>query len=204
MNNPEFHLVSNGTMALETFAEIAGLVHGLVSAVHIREKKRTAKDICLGVDHLLGRGVPQGKIYINDRVDVAWALGTKGVHLAGHSLEPGQVKVAIPRIRVGRSVHSVEEAKRMELQGADYLFFGHVFTSQSKPGLEPRGLAELAEVVRSVTIPVIAIGGITPEKAEWVMNAGASGIAVLSGILEADYPLELAKKYAAALVDKKG
>ncbi|WCK56728.1 thiazole tautomerase TenI [Aneurinibacillus sp. Ricciae_BoGa-3] len=199
MNSRELHLISDGNMALETFAKIAGAVHEWVSAVHIREKKRTVKEICLGVDHLLSRGVPLEKIYINDRVDVAWTLGVKGVHLAGHSLEPDQVKGAFPRLRVGRSVHSVAEAVRMQRQGADYLVFGHIFASQSKPGLKPRGLAELAQVAQSVTIPVMAIGGVTPEKVESVVNAGASGIAVLSGILQAGDPQEAAKRYAQAL-----
>ncbi|HJV44761.1 MAG TPA: thiamine phosphate synthase [Bacillota bacterium] len=199
MDQPEFHLLSNGKLELTEFARMASLVKRYVSAIHLREKGRYANEITEGIQHLLTSGVPHHQIYINDRLDVAWALKVKGGHLAYHSLEPSLAKQTFPDLRIGRSVHSLEEALVMEAQGVDYLFFGHIFSTTCKPGKEPQGLMKLEEVTRSVKIPVIAIGGIKPENVESVMNAGASGIAVLSSIVEAIDPLQVVKNYAKAL-----
>ncbi|MEW9669290.1 thiazole tautomerase TenI [Ammoniphilus sp. 3BR4] len=200
MRNLELHLISNGKQALEQFADVASLVHPIVQAVHLREKARTARELWDGIQHLALRGVPLNKIYLNDRADVAWSAGAKGVQLAYHSLPPAAVKKAFPQLRVGRSVHSLSEAREMEQQGADYVIFGHVFPSGSKPGLEARGVEALAEVAGQIRIPVIAIGGIHPENVKDVINAGAAGIAVMSGILDAGDPLAAAQHYREGLL----
>lgn len=200
MGNLELHLISNGKQTLQQFADVASLVHPVVQAVHLREKARTARELWDGIHELTVRGVPLSKIYLNDRVDVAWSAGAKGVQLAYHSLPPAQVKKAFPQLRVGRSVHSLDEAREMEQQGADYVIFGHIFPSGSKPGQEARGLEALAEVAQQIQIPVIAIGGIQPENVRDVIKAGAAGIAVMSGILDAGDPLAVARHYREGLL----
>ena len=86
--------------------------------------------------------------------------------------------------RLGVSVHSLEEAVRAQQMGADFLMAGHIFPTGCKPGLPPRGLEFLQQVCRGVTVPVYAIGGITPENAPLALDAGAEGVCVMSGAME--------------------
>lgn len=125
------------------------------------------------------------RILVNDRCDVAWVAGVEGVHLGEKSL-PVRIVVNARRARrladfiVGTSCHSLDGAIRAAEEGADYLFFGPVFETPSKvPFGSPQGLAKLAEVCRAISIPVIAIGGITLENARACRDAGAAGIAAI-------------------------
>jgi thiamine-phosphate pyrophosphorylase len=124
-------------------------------------------------------------ILVNDRCDVAWAAGAAGIHLGEKSL-PVRVVVDARRGRepanflVGTSCHSVDGAIRAAEEGSDYLFFGPVFATPSKVKFgAPQGLGKLAEVCRAVSIPVIAIGGITLENARACRYAGAAGIGAI-------------------------
>jgi thiazole tautomerase (transcriptional regulator TenI) len=191
----ELHVLSSGNKQLARFAEIAGEIHPYVTAFHLREKNLSALELWSGIERLCELGVPRHKIVVNDRIDVAWAAKTGGVHLASHSLPVLEVRKLPHGLRIGRSVHSPEEALQCQRDGADYVFFGHIFASSSKPGLAPRGLLALEEVVGIVSIPVIAIGGIGPLQAESVLQRGAAGIAVISGILDAQDPYHAAKTY---------
>ncbi len=98
-------------------------------------------------------------------------------------------------MRVGSSVHSIDEVQAAQELGADYVIFGHVFPTNSKPGLESKGINQLELIAHHVSIPVIAIGGIKPIYIKGVINAGAQGIAVMSGVLEAVDPLVAVKEY---------
>jgi thiamine-phosphate pyrophosphorylase len=140
------------------------------------------------------------RLSINDRLDVALALGAGGVHLAAKSL-PVRVacEVADGRLLVGRSVHGLQESIQAAKDGADYLTYGHVFPSTSKPGLPPRGLDELRQIVEVVDIPVLAIGGITIENVDQVLATGCAGIAVISAILSSPEPERAAAELRAAL-----
>jgi thiazole tautomerase (transcriptional regulator TenI) len=164
--------------------------------IHIREKTMSAKQIFEMVTYLAKKGVPLTKIVINDRVDVAWVTKVKGVHLAYHSLDANVVKCDFPQLTVGCSVHSLQEAIQAETKGADYLFYGHIFSTDCKRGVPPKGMNELRKIVNKLRIPIIAIGGIKPENAEIPLRAGAEGIAVMSGIFEHVNPLKAAQKYA--------
>jgi thiamine-phosphate pyrophosphorylase len=128
---------------------------------------------------------PAARILVNDRADVAWAAGAAGVHLGERSLPiPTLVNVLRGPARtdflVGASCHSLGAALRAAGEGADYLFFGPIFATPSKAGFgPPQGLPKLAEICRAVSIPVIAIGGITLENAAACAAAGAAGIAAI-------------------------
>ncbi|QDP39480.1 thiazole tautomerase TenI [Radiobacillus deserti] len=203
MNNKELHVLSTGRQPVERLVETFEEIHPYLTALHIREKEKTAREIYQLVEQLRTKNVPLSKIVINDRVDVAQVMRVQGTHLAYHSLPIDQVKEHFPQLRVGCSVHSLEEALRAQAQGADYVTFGHIFETQSKPGVNPRGLEQLRTITASVTIPVIGIGGIQPSHVQSVVEAGADGIAVMSGILEAENPLEMVKEYNSRLVDRK-
>ena len=122
------------------------------------------------------------KVIVNDRVDIAIIAGAMGVHLKGGSHSAARVRRVAPADwLIGRSVHGLEEANRVVDEGAvDYVTFGPVFETDSKPGLTPHGLAMLKRVVSSVEKPVLAIGGITVENAGDVASCGVAGISAIS------------------------
>lgn len=192
----ELHVISDGHMSLSQFAEIAGRIHPYVDAIHIREKQRTALEVWDGVQLLLQHGVPAPKITINDRMDVAWASRIGAVHLANHSIPLHYLHRLPHALRIGKSIHSVEEAKDGASAGADYLFFGHVYDSGSKPSVLPRGLRQLQGVTAAVDIPVIAIGGIGIDQIDEVLDHGARGVAVIRSILHAEDPEQMAMEMA--------
>ncbi|MCS7190445.1 MAG: thiamine phosphate synthase [Fimbriimonadales bacterium] len=102
-------------------------------------------------------------------------------------------------MRLGRSVHSVEAAVRAAAEGCHYLLVGTMFPSQSHPGKLPEGLALLRAVRTAVSLPLIAVGGITPDRVAACLQAGACGVAVIAGIYEADDPAHAAQAYWQAL-----
>ncbi|WP_423798518.1 thiazole tautomerase TenI [Neobacillus sp. SAB-20_R2A] len=203
LKEKELHLISNGKMSIHQLAEIAKDIHPFVTALHLREKQKSAKELFQAVELLTNVNVPLSKIVINDRVDVAIVAKALGVQLAYHSLDTACVKEHFPQLRVGTSIHSYEEGKNAKENGADFVLYGHVFPSQSKPGKTPKGLEELTRLSQ-LNIPVIAIGGITPENTEEVLQAGATGIAVMSGVLDARDPLLAVKSYIHAFRDGGG
>lgn len=120
----------------------------------------------------------RARVIVNDRVDIALAAGAHGVHLRGDSVPVARVRrICPPGFLVGRSVHTVEEARAAA--DADYLIFGPVFTTVSKPGAAPAGLTALEAVARSTTVPVLAVGGITVSGCAAVARTGAAGIAAI-------------------------
>jgi len=131
----------------------------------------------------------RARVIVNDRLDVAIPGGAHGVHLRADSMPPPRARaLAPPGFLVGRSVHGVEEARIVGGSGAvDYLIFGHVFDSSSKPGLDPVGVRTLEAVVHATTTPVLAVGGISVARAAAVAATGAAGIAAIG--LFSDPPL---------------
>jgi thiamine-phosphate pyrophosphorylase len=161
-----------------------------VDWVQLRDKSGSAASMFTDATVLVPLVAQTGaRLAINDRLDVALAVGAHGVHLAGQSLPvDAAVHVAGGRLLIGRSVHSLSEAVQAAAAGADYVTFGHVFPTSTHPGLAPRGLAELRAIVEAVDVPVLAIGGINVDNLEDVMATGCAGIAVISAILVADDP----------------
>lgn len=121
------------------------------------------------------------RLLVNDRLDVALAAGAHGVHLRADSIPASRARRIVPRgFLIGRSVHSVSDVSAATADGeADYLIFGTVFPSASKPGQEAVGAAALADIVRATPTPVLAVGGITKETARSVGQAGAAGVAAI-------------------------
>jgi thiamine-phosphate pyrophosphorylase len=139
---------------------------------------------------------PPTKIIINDRLDIALAARTAGVHLGETSLPVAQTLAWLSQAKiehkvpehflVGVSCHSLEAALAAQRDGASYIFFGPVFPTPSKAAFgTPQGLERLVEVCRAVQIPVLAIGGITLENAWQCLSAGSRGIAAIRLFQEA-------------------
>lgn len=137
-------------------------------------------------------------LWINDRVDVAIAVRADGVQLGSRSIDSGSAGRLLGRCSwIGRSVHSVEE---VEATSADVCLLGNIYETASHPGRPSLGLQAVRAAVRSGR-PIIGIGGITPERAGEVIEAGARGVAVLSGVWEADDEVVATARYLSALGD---
>jgi thiamine-phosphate pyrophosphorylase len=181
---------------------IAAAARGGAGAVQLREKDLSARDLhALGArlqETLAPYNVP---LLINDRLDVALALDTAGVHLAGHSLTTAQARRILgPYKLIGVSTHSLAEAQHAAAEGADFVVFGPVFTTPSKLAYgPPQGLQQLAAVVHQVPIPVLAIGGIEQTNLPQVIETGAYGVAMIRAVLTAADPCQAARRLHMAL-----
>jgi thiamine-phosphate pyrophosphorylase len=164
-----------------------------VDWIQIREKDLSGRNCGLLTRKALQRaaklpasnGAPT-RILVNDRLDVALSEGASGVHLGENSLPLSEAKRLVKaqalsrHFLIGVSCHSLEAARSAARGGADYLFFGPIFATPWKAAFgAPQGLERLAEVCRAVSIPVLAIGGITLANASACLAAGASGIAAI-------------------------
>jgi len=164
-------------------ARIGAAVRAGVHLVQIREPEFESRALTrLVEDALLAVRGTSARVIVNDRVDVALATGAHGVHLRGDSVAAPRVRAIAPvPFLIGRSVHSPEEAERVAREGGlDYLIFGTVFSSSSKPGAHTTGLAPLAAACAGIPVPVLAIGGMTPERLGVVAESGAAGFAAIN------------------------
>ena len=161
-----------------------------VHLVQIRERDLDGRVLVAMIARCVAAvsGTPT-RVLVNDRVDAAIAAGAHGVHLRGDSMAAERVRTIVPReFLLGRSVHSAAEAVRVtEAGGLDYLIFGPVFATMSKPGAIPAGVGALANVVTATMLPVLAVGGITEETIPAVAATGAAGVAAIG--LFADGPI---------------
>lgn len=157
-----------------------------VHAVQLRERDLTARELlALAMD--FRQEIPKVELFINDRVDLALALPSHGVHLRASSLPTSVVRSMLqPQQLLGRSVHSIDGAVVAERQGADFVVLGPIYDTPSKRKYgPPLGLRVLEEAARQIRVPIFAIGGITAARAREVRQAGGFGIAVMSSILSA-------------------
>lgn len=160
-----------------------------VDLVQVRERDMEARDL----SRLVGRCVAAVKktrtrILVNDRLDVALAAGAHGVHLRADSMPASRARSLAPiGFLIGRSVHSAAEAVAVAADGGlDYLLFGAVFSTASKPGYVPAGVAALAEVSASVPLPVLGVGGISRETVSQLAGTGCAGYAAISWFVESE------------------
>ncbi|WP_163537129.1 thiamine phosphate synthase [Gracilibacillus sp. YIM 98692] len=189
------HVISDGRHTEEELVSICREIDPYVYYIHLREKRKTASEYISLINRLVQAGVSPKKLIINDRVDVAHMKECKGVQLAFHSPPVDLVKEKYPHLLIGKSVHSKEEAIEAERLGADYVIFGHIYKTASKDQLKPQGIQALHAITEALSIPVVAIGGISAERIKSVQSAGADGVAVMSGIMSAKSPVETAKDY---------
>ncbi|WP_157692475.1 thiamine phosphate synthase [Paenibacillus tuaregi] len=198
---PKFHVISDGTKDVPELVRYAIAIHPYLDAFHLREKSWSAYKLSYAVEQLLEAGMPAGKLYINDRADIAKAYKLGGVQLGGESLSPIRARTVVgSRTMIGRSIHNAEELREAAGQGADYCIYGHIYPTSSKQGLTARGLHQLANLCGPSAIPVIAIGGITPGRVSEVLQAGVDGIAVMSGVMGSPDPAGAAGQYQQALL----
>lgn len=165
---------------------VAEAVAGGIDGIYLRGEFGTGEATPGLVRELRARIGHEVTLLVNGSPESALAAGT-GLHLRERDPIPENARAFLPACALlGRSVHSPEAAAAST--GVDYLLAGHVFPSASKPGREPLGLERFAAIVAASPCPVLAIGGITAERVEAVMAAGAHGVAVIGAIAEAADP----------------
>lgn len=164
-------------------------IHAGVQAIQLRERDLSTGELLSLAGDIQAMATPGGvSLIINDRVDLAMALGLDGVHLRADSLPSHSVRQIIgPRRLIGVSTHSAEDVRHANHGCVDYVVLGPIFDTPSKRSFgPPLGLDLLAEVCRNSSIPVFAIGGITCERVCDVRQAGAHGVAVIGAVLTRD------------------
>jgi thiazole tautomerase (transcriptional regulator TenI) len=187
--------VTDDKHTLDELARKIVQIKDVVDFIHIREKSKTVLEIVSLLKFLEECKVDRSKIVINDRLDIALMMNYSNVHLPSHGLPVKWVKDKFDSFQVGRSVHSLVEANEVKREGADYVLYGHCYETNSKIGKTPNGIGVLSEIKEFLKIPVIAIGGITPNHVEELKQINIDGIAVMSGIFSSDNPYDSAKKY---------
>ena len=142
-------------------------------------------------------------LLVNDRVDVALAVQADGVHVGPHDLPVAAVRsITPPGFLVGRSADDPDVALRAVAEGADYIGCGTVYATTTKADAgEVIGLEGLAAVARAVPVPVVAIGGITVERAGEIVPTGAAGVAVVGAVMSAADPAEAVRRLLRSLND---
>jgi thiazole tautomerase (transcriptional regulator TenI) len=187
---------------MQSVCDLASTIVGIkdkIDMVQIREKTKTAQEIITLLQYLEEGGVEKEKIILNDRLDIALLMEIRNVHLPENGLPVEMIKQKFPHIRIGRSVHSYEGAKKAQRDGADYVLYGHCFETNSKKGKTPNGIEPILEMKEQLRIPVYAIGGISLNKIDTLQQVKADGIAVMSGIFSAEYPISSTKQYYEAI-----
>ena len=168
----------------------AAAIRGGADVIQLRDKQASARGLLDEAARLLtatrSAGIP---LIINDRVDIARAVGADGVHLGQDDLPVAAARDVLgPHALLGVSTHSREQAIAAEAAGADYLGFGPIFPTPTKPEYGSIGTGLIREVTTRVRIPTVCIGGIDATTLDEVLRAGATCIAVVRAVCGADNP----------------
>ena len=159
------------------------------SAIQLRDKRGGGAELFTTARALLDCTQETGALlFINDRVDVALAVGAHGVHVGPDDIPVGAIRASVPSdFLIGTSTDDPSQARRLASAGADYIGCGTVYETSSKPdGGSVIGLHGLERVATSVEIPVIGIGGISAERSAEVASTSAAGIAVIGAVMSAE------------------
>lgn len=193
-------MTDDEVLGRDAFATVAGRLlgeFGAQVALHVRGHGTGGRRLFELTDRLL-RGGGDAVVLVNDRVDVALAVGAPGVQLGRRSLPVGRVRQLLGEAVIGYSAHDPGEAEVAFAAGTDFVLLGTIFATTSHPGWTPVGVASI-RVVAGRGRPVLGIGGITPERVPEVRAAGAHGVAVLSGVWLASDPVDAVHRYLTAL-----
>ena len=139
---------------------------------------------------------------VNDRVDLMQILDADGIHLGQEDIPISAARRLIGNRNkiIGRSTHSLDQARRAEREGADYIAFGPLFATPTKPTYRPVGLQKIRSVLRAVRVPVVCIGGIDCENVNRVVESGATRVAVVRAVFGARDPYQAAQTLRKAVV----
>lgn len=193
------HAVTDaGVLALDDLGVRAAALAsgGSVVALHARDHAATAEELAGVAYRFVKLARPaEAQVFVNGRPDIARAVGAHGVQLTDDDLAPDDARLVLGDGLVGRSAHSADGVLRARDEGADFVILGHIFQTPGHAG-RPLGLEELERAV-AAGIPVVAIGGITPDKASSVRDAGAWGVAAIRALWHASNPAEAVRQMLA-------
>lgn len=163
----------------------SALVEGGVNILQLRAKKATPQEIEKLAREMLpvtrGAGIP---LVINDHPQVAAIVGSEGVHVGQDDLSVAEVRHLVgPSCWVGKSTHSVAQARAAMEERPDYIGFGPLFATETKPDYVPVGLDNIAQVEALATVPVFCIGGVNRERLPRILGAGARRVVIVSAFL---------------------
>ena len=188
--------VTNRKLCVDDFSNrIKRIAETDVSGIILREKDLSVQQY----EQLAGVIMPcaGSKLIIHSFEETAKNLDCKKIHLPMHILR--STKNISFFGEAGASCHSAEEAREAEAMGCTYITAGHIFDTDCKKGLPGTGLDFLSEVCRSVNIPVYAIGGITKDNISGVIQAGASGVCIMSSLMKCGDPMEYISRLRSAV-----
>lgn len=180
-----------------SLAEQASLaLDGGATAIQLRDKTMPSSEMAKIARSITGLcHSREAKLFVNDRLEVALTAGADGCHLGQSDYPLSKARKVAPRpFLLGLSVHNPEQARIAEEEGADYIGVGAVFPTGSKDDTSVIGLDGLREIAKSTTLPIVAIGGISVKNVRSVMEAGASGIAVISAVVGRPDPTASARE----------
>jgi thiamine-phosphate pyrophosphorylase len=180
---------------------LAAALEGGAEMIQLREKTLPSGTVLPLARRLLARcRAARVPFIVNDRVDLAVALDADGVHLGQDDLPPAAARALLPPGKIlGLSTHSEAQAAAAQAAGADYVAVGSMFPTATKPEFQLVGPALARRVRPLVRVPLIGIGGITPDNAGEVVAAGCDGVAVISAVCAAPDPAAAARRFVAAI-----
>ena len=192
MMDPTLYVILDRTVAAgrDLVELLDAVIAGGARMVQLREKTWPSGQLLPLAQRLRARCREAGVTFVmNDRVDLAVALEADGVHLGQDDLPPSLARPLLrPGMILGVSTHNVEQARRAQADGADYVAVGAMFPTGTKPDFELVGPALVRAVRGEMRVPLVGIGGITPENVDQVIGAGADGVAVISSVCAASDP----------------
>ncbi|HYS17159.1 MAG TPA: thiamine phosphate synthase [Candidatus Binatia bacterium] len=180
---------------------LTATIAGGCRMIQLREKEWPSGRLLPLAERLRDRCRRAGVTFIvNDRVDLAIAVGADGVHLGQDDLPARAARPLLrPGMVMGRSTHSLAQAREAQAEGADYIAVGSMFPTRTKPDFQLVG-PELIRTIRSQTkAPLVGIGGVTRENVAEVIRAGADGVAVISAVCGATDPAAVTREFLAAI-----
>jgi len=183
--------------------KVKAAISGGAGIIQLRAKEKTDRELLDIARNLCLLCKEMGSVFIvNDRVELAQRVSAHGVHIGKEDTDLSTVRRMLPRKIIGVSCYnSLDAAVEMEKKGADYVAFGSLFPSPTKPEAVHAPLSLLKVAKKRLTVPICAIGGITPENTAQVVEAGAAMVAVISGLWCADDIFSQAQRFARQFLD---
>ena len=185
----KIYLISDRNVSALSHAKIASIAVSLgIRTIQLREKQMSKRAIFeVAVDIRKITAAHGATFIVNDYIDIALAAGADGVHLGQEDMPVNDARKIMGRGKIiGISTHTLRQAVRAQESGADYIGFGPMFHTTTKNAGSPKGLGALRKIRNHITIPIVAIGGITRQNINEVLEAGADACAIASGILSGD------------------
>ena len=198
--NNKLYLLTDRTISRLSHVQLVRIALSAgVRTIQFREKNMPRKQLykeVVPIQKLVKKY--RATFIINDHVDIAKAVDADGVHLGQEDMPVEEARKVLGKRKViGISTHSLSQAVRAEKSGADYIGFGPVFQTSTKKAGRPKGIDGLRKIRKRIHIPIVAIGGITWENVNEVLESGADACAIVSGILSGDIKKNIKRFYAA-------